>query len=241
MLREPIGVCGMITPWNWPLNQIACKVGAGAGGRLHHGAEAQRDRALNAIIFAEVMHAAGVPPGVFNLVNGDGPDGGPGARRRIPDVDMVSFTGSTRAGHRGRQGGGRHRQARAPGAGRQVAPTSFWTDADFEQCGKARASWAVQQHGHSPATRRRACWCRRTLEAVAHRQGQRREADHGRRSDAPSEHPARPGGSKVQFNKVQRLIDAGHHGRRTAGHRRSGPARRPERAATTSARRSSPT
>jgi aldehyde dehydrogenase (NAD+) len=95
--REPIGVCGMITPWNWPLNQIACKVGPALAAGCTMVLKPSEIAPLNAVIFAEIMHEAGVPKGVFNLVQGDGPTVGQ-AISSHPDVDMVSFTGSTRAG-----------------------------------------------------------------------------------------------------------------------------------------------
>lgn len=95
--REPIGVVGMITPWNWPINQIMCKVAPALAAGCTMVLKPSEIAPLNAIIFAEAMHEAGVPKGVFNLVNGDGPTVGE-AIARHPDVDMVSFTGSTRAG-----------------------------------------------------------------------------------------------------------------------------------------------
>lgn len=95
--REPIGVCGFITPWNWPINQIMCKVAPALAAGCTMVLKPSEIAPLNAIIFAEVLHAAGVPKGVFNLVNGDGPTVGQ-AIASHPDVDLVSFTGSTRAG-----------------------------------------------------------------------------------------------------------------------------------------------
>ncbi len=94
---EPIGVVGMITPWNWPLNQIACKVFPALATGNTMVLKPSEIAPFNAAIFAEIMHAAGVPAGVFNLVNGDGPGVGT-AISGHPDIDMVSFTGSTRAG-----------------------------------------------------------------------------------------------------------------------------------------------
>ncbi len=94
---EPIGVCAFITPWNWPLNQIAAKVGPALAAGCTMVLKPSEVAPLNALLFAEVMHEAGVPAGVFNLVNGDGPTVG-AALSSHPDVDMVSFTGSTRAG-----------------------------------------------------------------------------------------------------------------------------------------------
>jgi aldehyde dehydrogenase (NAD+) len=97
IVREPVGVCGFITPWNWPLNQIACKVVPALAAGCTMVLKPSEIAPLNAIIFAEILHAAGVPKGVFNLVNGDGPGVGQ-ALAAHPDIDMVSFTGSTRAG-----------------------------------------------------------------------------------------------------------------------------------------------
>ena len=97
IVREAIGVCGLITPWNWPLNQIAAKVGPAIAAGCTMVLKPSEVAPLNALIFAEVMHEAGVPKGVFNLVNGEGPVVGV-AMSSHPDIDMMSFTGSTRAG-----------------------------------------------------------------------------------------------------------------------------------------------
>lgn len=95
--REPVGVCALITPWNWPLHQIGCKVAAAIAAGCTMVLKPSEIAPLNAHVFAEVMDAAGVPPGVFNLIDGDGPTVGT-ALSGHKDVDMVSFTGSTRAG-----------------------------------------------------------------------------------------------------------------------------------------------
>jgi aldehyde dehydrogenase (NAD+) len=97
VVKEPIGVVGMITPWNWPMNQIMCKVAPALAAGCTMVLKPSEIAPLNAIIFAEIMDTAGVPEGVFNLVNGDGATVGE-AISRHPGVDMVSFTGSTRAG-----------------------------------------------------------------------------------------------------------------------------------------------
>lgn len=97
IVKEPIGVVGMITPWNWPLNQIAAKVAPALAAGCTMVLKPSEIAPLNALIFAEAVHEAGVPKGVFNLVNGDGATVGE-ALARHPDIDMVSFTGSTRAG-----------------------------------------------------------------------------------------------------------------------------------------------
>lgn len=95
--KEPIGVCGFITPWNWPANQVACKVAPAIATGCTIILKPSEIAPIDAMILAEIMHEAGVPPGVFNLVNGDGPGVG-AALSAHKDVDMVSFTGSTRAG-----------------------------------------------------------------------------------------------------------------------------------------------
>src|SRR5262245_26395481 len=97
VLREPIGVCGLITPWNWPINQIACKVAPALAAGCTVVLKPTEVAPLNAILFTQILHEAGVPKGVFNLVNGDGPTVG-SAISSHPGIDMVSFTGSTRAG-----------------------------------------------------------------------------------------------------------------------------------------------
>jgi aldehyde dehydrogenase (NAD+) len=97
LVREPIGVAGLITPWNWPLNQIMCKVAPALATGCTVVLKPSEVAPLSASVFAEVLHAAGLPAGVFNLVHGDGVGAG-SALSRHPDVDMVSFTGSTRAG-----------------------------------------------------------------------------------------------------------------------------------------------
>jgi aldehyde dehydrogenase (NAD+) len=95
--REPIGVCGFITPWNWPMNQIACKVAPALAVGCTMVLKPSEIAPFSAYIFAEILHEAGVPPGVFKLVNGDGPGVG-AAISAHPGIDLVSFTGSTRAG-----------------------------------------------------------------------------------------------------------------------------------------------
>ncbi|EJC75340.1 NAD-dependent aldehyde dehydrogenase [Rhizobium leguminosarum bv. trifolii WSM2012] len=97
IMHEPIGVVAMITPWNWPINQIACKVAPALATGCTMVLKPSEIAPFNAVLFAEIMDEAGVPKGVFNLVQGDGPTVG-AALASHPDVDMVSFTGSTRAG-----------------------------------------------------------------------------------------------------------------------------------------------
>lgn len=97
MRKEPIGVCGLISPWNWPMNQVVCKVAPALAAGCTMVLKPSEIAPLSAHLFTQILHEAGVPPGVFNLVNGDGPTVG-AAISSHPDVAMVSFTGSTRAG-----------------------------------------------------------------------------------------------------------------------------------------------
>jgi acyl-CoA reductase-like NAD-dependent aldehyde dehydrogenase len=97
IVREPVGVCGLITPWNWPANQIACKVAPALAAGCTMVLKPSEIAPFSGHVMAEILHEAGVPRGVFNLVDGDGPTAG-AALASHPGIDMVSFTGSTRAG-----------------------------------------------------------------------------------------------------------------------------------------------
>ncbi|CAH1657664.1 MULTISPECIES: aldehyde dehydrogenase family protein [unclassified Chelatococcus] len=97
VIHEAIGVAALITPWNWPLNQIAAKLAPALAAGCTVVFKPSEIAPLNAVILAEVLHEAGVPAGVFNLVHGDGPGVGR-TMAQHPDIDMISFTGSTRAG-----------------------------------------------------------------------------------------------------------------------------------------------
>lgn len=95
--KEPIGVCGFITPWNWPMNQIACKVAPAIACGCTIVLKPSELAPLSAQLFTQIMHDAGVPAGVYNMINGDGPNVG-AALSAHPDIEMLSLTGSTRAG-----------------------------------------------------------------------------------------------------------------------------------------------
>jgi aldehyde dehydrogenase (NAD+) len=97
IVKEPAGVCGFITPWNWPLNQIACKVAPAIAAGCTMILKPSEIAPVSAYILAEIIAESGLPAGVFNLVNGDGPTVG-AAISSHPGIDLVSFTGSTRAG-----------------------------------------------------------------------------------------------------------------------------------------------
>lgn len=97
IIKEPIGVCGFITPWNWPINQISCKVAPALATGCTMVLKPSEIAPISGYLFTEIMHQAGFPAGVYNMVNGDGPNVG-AVIAGHPDVDMISFTGSTRAG-----------------------------------------------------------------------------------------------------------------------------------------------
>lgn len=97
IVREAIGVCGFIVPWNWPINQIVCKVAPALATGCTMVLKPSEIAPFSAYLWSEIMHSAGVPAGVYNMINGDGPTVG-AAIARHRDIDMVSFTGSTHAG-----------------------------------------------------------------------------------------------------------------------------------------------
>ncbi|MGS2724610.1 aldehyde dehydrogenase family protein [Porticoccus sp. GXU_MW_L64] len=97
VVKEPIGVCGFICPWNWPINQVVCKVAPAIAAGCTMVVKPSEDTPVSAMLFAEVVDQAGIPPGVFNMINGTGPDVG-AVLSTHPQVDMVSLTGSTRVG-----------------------------------------------------------------------------------------------------------------------------------------------
>jgi len=97
LVREPIGVCGLITPWNWPINQVVLKVIPALATGCTCVLKPSEHTPVSAVLYAEIIHEAGFPPGAFNLIQGDGPTVG-AAMSRHPDIQMMSFTGSVRAG-----------------------------------------------------------------------------------------------------------------------------------------------
>lgn len=97
IVREPVGVCGFITPWNWPLNQIGCKVAPAIAAGCTMVLKPSEEAPVSAYVLSEIIADSGLPAGVYNMINGDGPGAG-AALSAHPEIDMVSFTGSTRAG-----------------------------------------------------------------------------------------------------------------------------------------------
>jgi aldehyde dehydrogenase (NAD+) len=147
VLLEPVGVCALITPWNWPINQIAAKVVPALAAGCTMVLKPSEYAPFSAILWTKVMHEAGVPPGVYNMIIGDGASvGAPLAAH--PDIDMVSFTGSTRAG-----------TAVARGAADTVkrvhqelggkSPNILLDDADFERAVTKSVQHVMRNSGQS--------------------------------------------------------------------------------------------
>jgi aldehyde dehydrogenase (NAD+) len=147
IVKEPIGVCALITPWNWPINQITCKVAPAIAVGCSVILKPSEIAPLSAYVFTEVMHQAGVPAGVFNMINGDGAGVGTAlSKHRL--VDMVSFTGSTRAGSLVAQNA-------APSVKRVTqelggkSPNIILPDADFEKAVKQGTHAVFSNSGQS--------------------------------------------------------------------------------------------
>jgi aldehyde dehydrogenase (NAD+) len=206
VIKEPIGVCGLITPWNWPVNQIACKVAPALAVGCTVVLKPSEIAPLSAQIWAEVMHEAGVPAGVFNMVHGDGPTVGAHLSSH-PDVDMMSFTGSTRAGTQVAMNA-------APSVKRVTqelggkSPNIILDDADLEKAVTSGVMHMFSNSGQSCNAPSRMFVPRERLaeaEEIA-----RRVAESVVVGD-----PAEPGTqlgpviSETQFNKIQGLIQAG--------------------------------
>ena len=153
--KEPIGVCGLITPWNWPMNQTACKVAPALAAGCTMVLKPSEIAPIDANILAEVLDAAGVPAGVFNLVHGDGPGVG-AALSAHPAVDMMSFTGSTRAGVLVAKAAADSVKRVAQELGGK-SPNIILEDAPLEEAVKSGVS-DMMLTPDSPAMRRRACW-----------------------------------------------------------------------------------
>ncbi len=147
IVKEPIGVCGLITPWNWPINQIAVKVAPALAAGCTMILKPSELAPFSAIVFTEILDEAGVPAGVFNLVNGDGPGVGT-ALSGHPDIAMVSFTGSTRAGILVAQNAAPTVKRVAQEMGGKSA-NILLDDADFEKAVKKGAEECFENTGQS--------------------------------------------------------------------------------------------
>lgn len=206
MRKEPIGVCGLITPWNWPVNQIACKVAPALAAGCTMVLKPSEIAPLSGYLFTQILHEGGVPAGVFNMVNGDGPTVG-AAISAHPDVDMVSFTGSTRAGVA-------VATAAAPTVKRVTqelggkSANIILDDADIEQAVTAGVQGCVMNTGQSCNAPTRMLVPRSKMaEAAA---AAKRAAETTKVGDPAAEGTTiGPLASEAQFEKVQRLIKKG--------------------------------
>ena len=205
--KEPVGVCGLITPWNWPINQIACKVAPALAAGCTMVLKPSEVSPLNAVIFAEVLHEAGVPAGVFNLVNGDGLSVGE-AMSSHPDIDMMSFTGSTRAGVAVAKASADTVKRVSQELGGKSA-NIILDDADFNQSVAGGVTGCFMNSGQScNAPTRMLVPADRQYEAVAIAKATAEATVVG----DPKEVAAGgigPVVSEVQFNKIQGLIEKG--------------------------------
>lgn len=147
IIREGIGVCGLITPWNWPINQVAIKVAPALACGCTMVLKPSEIAPFDAMILAEIIDEAGVPAGVFNLVNGDGPTVGE-AMSAHPDIDMMSFTGSTRAGARVAHASADSVKRVAQELGGK-SPNIILDDADFEKAITQGVMVMMQNTGQS--------------------------------------------------------------------------------------------
>jgi aldehyde dehydrogenase (NAD+) len=205
--KEPIGVCGFITPWNWPQNQIACKVAPAIATGCTMVLKPSEIAPLDAMIVAEIFHDAGVPPGVFNLVNGDGP--GVGAyMSQHPGIDMMSFTGSTRAGSL-------VSQAAAPTVKRVAlelggkSPNIVLPDADLNKAVAGGVMHMMNNTGQScNAPSRMLVQRDQQDEAIAIAKATAESVKVGAGADAPKGAMG-PISNGNQWNKVQDLIQKG--------------------------------
>ncbi|MEM7527243.1 MAG: aldehyde dehydrogenase family protein [Pseudomonadota bacterium] len=204
--HEPVGVAGMITPWNWPMNQIVCKVAPAIAAGCTMVLKPSEIAPLSGLLFAEAVHAAGLPPGVFNMVNGDGPTVGQ-ALAQHPDVDAMSFTGSTRAGVE-------VARSSAPTVKRVMqelggkSPNVILPDADFETAVTGGMQAMIDNTGQScDAPSRMLVPEDRMAEAM---QLAAKLADETKIGDPMDEATVMgPLVSQIQYDRVQHLIEVG--------------------------------
>lgn len=206
IIREPIGVCALITPWNWPLYQITAKVAPALAAGCTVILKPAELSPLSALLFAEVMQDAGTPPGVFNLVNGTGPEVG-AALAEHPDVDMISITGSTRAGVL-------VAQAAAPTVKRVTqelggkSPNVILPDADLERSVTLGVAAAFRNVGQSCSAPTRMIVPRKYLPQVDELAlAAASQVVVGDPRDERTTHG--PVANKAQFERVQDMIQVG--------------------------------
>jgi len=206
LLREPIGVCGLITPWNWPMNQIALKVIPALATGCCCVLKPSEHTPISAMIYAEIIDAAGFPPGVFNLVQGDGPTVG-AALSRHKDVQMMSFTGSTRAGTAvTRDAAETVKRVTLELGGK--SPNLVFADCDLEERVSASVAECMYNTGQSCDAPTRLLVERSCYEAVL--EIAKRAAEATEVGD-PAQEGAHIGPlfDRIQFDRVQAMIKVG--------------------------------
>jgi aldehyde dehydrogenase (NAD+) len=205
IVKEPIGVCGMITPWNWPINQIACKVVPALATGCTMVLKPSEEAPFSAYIWTEIMDAAGVPAGVYNMINGTGPEVG-AAIASHPGIDMVSFTGSTRAGVEVAKNAAATVKRVAQELGGK-SPNIILEDADFPTAVGGGVKHVMQNSGQScNAPTRMLVPSKKMGEAIVIA----KEAAESTTVGDPNGNAAiGPVVNKTQWEKIQRLIKAG--------------------------------
>lgn len=206
IVREPIGVCGLITPWNWPINQIACKVAPALAVGCTMVLKPSELAPLDAMILAEIIHEAGVPKGVFNLVNGDGMGVGvPLSSHK--DIDFVSFTGSTRAGIEIAKNAANSVKKVAQELGGK-SPNIILEDADLEKAVKISVRICMTNSGQSCNAPTRLFVPKNRLEEVKEiAKSTAQSVEVAMPNDAPKG-AIGPLSNARQFEKVNSMIDA---------------------------------
>src|SRR5271169_4483681 len=205
IVKEPIGVCGLITPWNWPINQIACKVVPAIATGCTMVLKPSEEAPFSAYIWTEIMDAAGVPAGVFNMINGTGAEVG-AAISSHPGIDMVSFTGSTRAGIEVAKAAATTVKRVAQELGGK-SPNIILEDADFPTAVGGGVKHVMQNSGQScNAPTRMLVPAKRMGEAIAIA---KEAAESTTVGDPNGNAQIGPVVNKTQWEKIQRLIKAG--------------------------------
>jgi len=205
IVKEAIGVCGFITPWNWPLNQIVCKVAPAIATGCTMVLKPSEVAPFTGQIFAEIMHAAGVPAGVFNLIHGDGLGVGVPLSSH-PDVDMISFTGSTRAGIEVARNAAPTVKRVAQELGGKSPNIVLDDDAFAKGVGRGVATIMTNSGQSCNAPTRMLVPGRRMEEAIA---VARETASAVTVGDPNGNSQLGPVVNRTQFDKIQKLIQAG--------------------------------
>lgn len=206
VVKEPIGVCGFITPWNWPINQISCKVAPAVATGCTMVLKPSEIAPLSGYLFTQMMDQAGFPAGVYNMVNGDGPGVG-AVMASHPDVDMVSFTGSTRAGILVAKAAAETVKRVTQELGGK-SPNIIFADADLESAVTGGVIGMMGNTGQS-------CNAPSRMLVEASVYDQAVEIARQVAAQIPVDQPAKQGehigplSSRVQFDKVQGLIAKG--------------------------------